>query len=90
MILTIECKADAVTYDFTVGPDPQTFNGDYELEIEQATYTSPITLIDGVGTALFPTINSYLYWNTEVNYKLTKAGVLIGEGTTLYVNNFTT
>ena len=88
MILTIECKEDFVTYDVTVGPDPQTFNGDYELEIEQATYTSPITLIDGVGTALFPTINSYLYWNTEVNYKLTKDGVLIGEGTTNYVNNY--
>lgn len=88
MILTIECKEDFVTYDVTVGPDPQTFNGDYELEIEQVTYTSPITLIDGVGTALFPTINSYLYWNTEVNYKLTKDGVLIGEGTTNYVNNY--
>lgn len=88
MTLNIECREDAVTYDVTVGPDPQTFNGDYELEIEQVTYTSPITLIDGVGTALFPTINSYLYWNTEVNYKLTKDGDLIGEGTTLYVNNF--
>lgn len=88
MTLTIECKADDVTYDVTVGPDPQGFNGDYELEIEQVTHTSPITLIDGVGTALFPTINSYLYWNTEVNYKLKKEGILVGEGTTLYVNNF--
>ena len=37
MTLTIECKADFVTYDVTVGPDPQGFNGDYELEIEQGT-----------------------------------------------------
>ena len=66
--------------------NPNDVKKDYELEIEQVTYTSPITLIDGVGTALFPTINSYLYWNTEVNYKLKKEGILVGEGTTNYVN----
>ena len=31
MTLTIECSEDAETYYVTVGPDPQTFNGTYEI-----------------------------------------------------------